>query len=231
MSAPSIASAPDTVAHGKYATGMNLKAATVLITGGSSGIGLGFVKTFLAAGSKVVICGRRMDALEKVKKDHPEVEIFQGDVGTEASRVALFDTVTKRFPDLNIVVNNAGIQNQKHSLAQPPMPWSERQAEIDINFSAVVHMCTLFQPFLHPKTGTSSNCQILRPVHKTAADFESLFRPLYLLSLFQNPPSLISLPVWLITRWPQPPSTLLPRLPAIPTPCLCATSWRRRAYA
>lgn len=89
---------------------MNLAGNTVLITGGSSGIGLGLAEAFLERGNVVVICGRRPDRLAEAKEKLPPVHTRVCDVSDEASRRELTDWVADTFEGLNILINNAGIQ-------------------------------------------------------------------------------------------------------------------------
>lgn len=87
---------------------MDLNAAVVCITGGSSGIGLGLAEHFLNAGSTVVVTGRRDGPLNDAKKKFPKLETFQGDVSDIESRQKLVHWLLENFPKLNILVNNAG---------------------------------------------------------------------------------------------------------------------------
>ncbi|MNS44152.1 putative oxidoreductase [compost metagenome] len=126
---------------------MKLAGNTVLVTGGATGIGLAIAVRFLRAGSKVIICGRRADKLAEAKAHHPGLHTLVADVATAADREALFATVTREFPDLNVLVNNAGIQNRR-KLAEGPHDWAVDQQEIAINFEAPVHLAMLFIPYL-----------------------------------------------------------------------------------
>lgn len=76
---------------------MNLSGNTILITGGTSGIGLEMMKQLMAAGSKVLICGRRMERLQEIKNEYPQIEIKECDVAIAADREALFGWVTNSF--------------------------------------------------------------------------------------------------------------------------------------
>src|SRR6478735_63757 len=126
---------------------MNLAGNTVLITGGASGIGLAFAERFLKAGSKVIICGRREEKLMEAQVRFPGLQTRVCDVASETDRIALFDWASQEFPDLNVLVNNAGIQ-LRTDLANTQLSWKEQQNEIAINFEAPAHMATLFIPFL-----------------------------------------------------------------------------------
>ncbi|GAB2779086.1 SDR family oxidoreductase [Halomonas shantousis] len=121
---------------------MNLSDNTVLITGGGSGIGLAIAQRFLDAGSEVIICGRREDKLREAQTQHPELHVRVADVASQAGREALIGQVTREFPALNVLVNNAGLQRRQR-FAEDDAPWAERQQEIAINFEAPVHLCSL----------------------------------------------------------------------------------------
>lgn len=126
---------------------MNLKGNTVLITGGASGIGLALAERFLTAGNTVIICGRRKEKLEEARQNFPELLTRECDVASETDRLALFEWSAKEFPELNVLVNNAGIQ-LRTDLTGKQLSWKEQQNEIAINFEAPVHLSMLFIPFL-----------------------------------------------------------------------------------
>lgn len=125
---------------------MQITGNTVLITGGSSGIGMALAERFLAAGNEVLICGRRETALNDMREKHPLLHTFVADTGTAAGRQALFAETVARFPKLNVLINNAGIQ-RKVALASDE-PWSETAQEIAINFEGPIHLSMLFIPHL-----------------------------------------------------------------------------------
>ncbi len=87
---------------------MNLKNATALVTGGSSGIGEGIAEALIAAGARVAITGRNKERLEKVAKALGAVGIH-ADVSKEADVLRTMQEVTAAFGHLDILVNNAGL--------------------------------------------------------------------------------------------------------------------------
>jgi uncharacterized oxidoreductase len=125
---------------------MDFKSNTVLITGGGSGIGFAIAERFIQAGSRVVICGRREEKLKEAQAKHPHIHFRVCDVAKPAERAALFDWVTKNHPKLNVLINNAGIQ-QRIQLSQQPS-WKTLSKEFAINLEAPVHLSTLFIPHL-----------------------------------------------------------------------------------
>ena len=80
----------------------------VLITGGTSGIGLSLAEAFLERGALVAVCGRSSAALEDFGRAHPDALAIQADVTVGAARAAMLDAVTDRFGRLDVLVNNAG---------------------------------------------------------------------------------------------------------------------------
>lgn len=125
---------------------MKLSSNTILITGGSSGIGFALAERFAKSGSEVIICGRDNSKLEDVKKKFPKIITFQADLSIEAERISLYEQVAKHFPELNVLVNNAGIQQRVNF--EKGAEWSFVKQEIEINLSAQIHLTGLFIPFL-----------------------------------------------------------------------------------
>ena len=91
---------------------MKLSGNTILITGGSSGIGLAFAERFIKAGNKVIVFGRRENVLQHAKEKFPGLITHVCDLDIESERVSLFDWVTANYPEVNVLVNNAGIQQR-----------------------------------------------------------------------------------------------------------------------
>ena len=116
---------------------------TVFVTGGGSGIGFGLAKRFAEKGNKVIICGRRADQLELAKKQVPSLEIVVGDVSSETERIRIAHEVIGKFPDVNVLVNNAGIQNRLPPLAKE-QSWEPYEKELAINVAAPFHLSMLF---------------------------------------------------------------------------------------
>ena len=129
---------------------MDLKNSTVLITGGTSGIGLEFVRQLAEHGATVIITGRNLDALNETKRKHPEVQIFQSDVSKPQDIENLYHNVTQRFPALNIIINNAGLM-RLIDLQDATLSLENINREIAINLSGTVQMVHQFLPHLLTK--------------------------------------------------------------------------------
>jgi uncharacterized oxidoreductase len=125
---------------------MKLSSNTILITGGGSGIGYGLAERFLKAGSRVIICGRDIIKLAEVKIKYPEVYTVRCDISSEKERIYLRREILDVFPDLNVLVNNAGIQQRINITEEPE--WDLIKKELEINLLAQIHLTALFIPHL-----------------------------------------------------------------------------------
>ncbi|NGZ76941.1 SDR family oxidoreductase [Saccharibacillus alkalitolerans] len=131
---------------------MKMTGNTILITGGGSGIGLAFAERFLKSGNTVIVCGRREDVLRGAQERLPGLVTRVCDVGDERERVALFEWVTANHPDVNVLVNNAGIQQRFNLLkTDARTDWREYGREITINVDAPIHLSMLFASYFAEK--------------------------------------------------------------------------------
>lgn len=121
---------------------MRLSNSKILITGGATGIGLGLTERFIRENNPVIICGRREDALKKAAAQFPSVITKVCDVSKETDRIALYDWIQKNHSDLNVLVNNAGIQNWM-DLSDTDF-YKKTNDEITVNALAPIHLTTLF---------------------------------------------------------------------------------------
>ncbi len=126
---------------------MKLDGNTVLITGGTSGIGLELAKQLLKRSNTIIITGRDSERLEGAKKQLPELHTIQSDASRIADIDSLFARVTQEFPALNILVNNAGVM-RTINLHNEDQSLEELTREIDINFKGPVWMVKRFLPHL-----------------------------------------------------------------------------------
>jgi len=121
---------------------MKLSNNKILITGGASGIGLGLTERFIKENNTVIICGRREDVLKDVANKFPSVITKACDLSNEAGRIELYDWITTNHSDLNVLVNNAGIQNWMK--VSDNDFYTKAENEIEINVLAPVHLANLF---------------------------------------------------------------------------------------
>ena len=90
---------------------MKLSNNKIQITGAASGIGLGLTERFIQENNTVIICGRREALLKEVADRFPSVITKACDLSIEAAGIELFNWVKDNHSDLNVLVNNSGIQN------------------------------------------------------------------------------------------------------------------------
>ncbi|MGB5026612.1 MAG: SDR family NAD(P)-dependent oxidoreductase [Saprospiraceae bacterium] len=121
---------------------MKLSTNKILVTGGASGIGLGLTERFIQENNTVIICGRREATLREVKDKFPSVITKVCDLSLEADRVELYNWVSENHSDLNVLVNNAGIQNWMN-ISDSDF-YSKAINEININVVAPIHLTTQF---------------------------------------------------------------------------------------
>ena len=114
-----------------------------LITGGATGIGFGLAERFVNEGNTVIICGRRETALQEASKKIPSLVTKVCDLSEPTQREELFNWVAEQDDDLNVLVNNAGIQ-QWMSITDGDF-FQRAEEEISTNVEAPVHLCHLFQ--------------------------------------------------------------------------------------
>jgi uncharacterized oxidoreductase len=129
---------------------MKLSGSTILINGGTSGIGLELAKQLLAKGARVIVTGRDQAKLTETKKALPSVETIQSDVADPAQIEALLATVKARFPEMNILINNAGIMRKLN--VHESRSLTDVTREIEINLMGPVRMTQAFLPHLKSKT-------------------------------------------------------------------------------
>lgn len=128
---------------------MQLNGNTVLITGGTSGIGFAFAEKFHQAGSKVIITGRREDRLKEIEKKYPGIVVKTSDAADQNQREALAKWVIENYPEINILINNAGIQLLTD--LKKPVDLTRVRQETEINFIAPIHFSSLFTQHLAAK--------------------------------------------------------------------------------
>jgi uncharacterized oxidoreductase len=133
---------------------MNISGNTVLITGGSSGIGLAMARAFLDAGSEVITCARREERLLEARKKHPNLHVKTCDVANDRERSDLVEWVVTKFSALNVLVNNAGVQRDV-DFTKGIAEFLAGENEIRINLEAPIILAGLLVPHLTGKKGAA----------------------------------------------------------------------------
>jgi len=126
---------------------MNLSGNTVLITGGSSGIGLALAKKFITLQNHVIITGRDKSKLERIKTEIGNIEIFHGDLANEEIVVALADYIRLNHNSANVLINNAAVQ-YNYSFEHEESVTRAIDYEIATNLQAPIKLTALLLPTL-----------------------------------------------------------------------------------
>jgi uncharacterized oxidoreductase len=124
--------------------GKNMKPANnkILITGGATGIGFGLAERFIREKNTVIICGRRGSALQEAAAKLPSIITKVCDLSLQSDREELYKWISEEHGNLNVLVNNAGIQQW---ISPPGNNFFQRaKEEITINIEAPVHLTSLF---------------------------------------------------------------------------------------
>ncbi len=152
---------------------MKISGNTILLTGGATGIGFALSQKLLESGNQVIICGRREQKLEEAAHKLEGLQIKTCDVSKESERIALRDFVVHDCPEVNVLMNNAGIQKDIDFL-EGNEDWKHIGEEISTNLEAPIHLSSLFVPHLRRK----SNAAIVNVSSGLAFTPSSLF-PIY----------------------------------------------------
>jgi uncharacterized oxidoreductase len=126
---------------------MKVTGQTVLITGGSGGIGFALARLLTERGNQVIVCGRRSDKLARAKAKVPALRTKVCDVSRAGSRAALVRWVAERFGSLNVLVNNAGIQRGV-DFTKGPRDLDAADEEVATNLVAPLALSAMLIPHL-----------------------------------------------------------------------------------
>jgi Short-chain dehydrogenase involved in D-alanine esterification of lipoteichoic acid and wall teichoic acid (D-alanine transfer protein) len=126
---------------------------TILITGSTSGIGLGLALRFHNAGNKVIIAGRRKELLDQITTDHPGIEAIVLDVADSASITRASEAIVARYPELNVLINNAGIMHWED--VSEPGSLQIAEDTIATNLLGSIRMVYAFLPQLLKKADSA----------------------------------------------------------------------------
>jgi uncharacterized oxidoreductase len=135
---------------------MKLTGRTILVTGGTAGIGLAFALEFLKRGNVVIVTGRRRSLLDELAVRHPGLHAIQSDAGNPREIAALAAEVKSRFPRLDVLMNNAGISRYRN-LKVPSQNLAGLFDEMQINVGGVIRTTDAFIDILKVNKGTIIN--------------------------------------------------------------------------
>jgi uncharacterized oxidoreductase len=125
---------------------MDTSGKTVLVAGGTSGIGLGLALRLQAAGSTVVVAGRRQEELDRIAGEHPGIGTAVLDVTDPASIAACAATVTAAHPGLDVLVAMAGIMLPED--LRDPASLATAERTVTTNLLGPMRLTAAFLPHL-----------------------------------------------------------------------------------
>ena len=140
---------------------MKMTGNTILITGGTSGIGRALAEAFHDRGNRVIVTGRRQALLDQITTERPGLIGLPLDFDDPASLPRLSADVRARFPELNVLLANAGI-SQAEDLAADNWDTFVAEALVETNILGVLRVAAAFLPMLKARKdatliATSSN--------------------------------------------------------------------------
>ena len=133
---------------------MEILNSTVIITGGSSGIGFEMCTQLIKKGNKVIACGRSLEKLAAAQKQLPDLIIYQCDIAEETECKSFTDWIIENHPETNVLINSAAIVT-KTNFVEDIFTLENLNKEIVTNFIAPVRLTKILYPVIiqnrHPK--------------------------------------------------------------------------------
>ncbi|AOZ92927.1 SDR family oxidoreductase [Paenibacillus crassostreae] len=149
---------------------MKLSNRTIVVTGGTSGIGLAFALELLNRGSKVIVIGRNQATLDQVTNKHKGLIGLQGDVSNANSVREMAAFIRDRYPEVSILFNSAGIM-RAFELMDENLDLERTTAEVETNLTGTIWMTEALLPQLAQQneamivTVSSGLSYVTSPVH------------------------------------------------------------------
>jgi uncharacterized oxidoreductase len=125
---------------------MKMSGNSILVTGGGTGIGRGLAEAFHKRGNRVLIAGRRREKLEAVAAANPGMQILAVDMADAVSIAQLVEQAAKRLPDLNVLVNNAGMMQSEN--LRDPASVQKAEAIVATNLLGPIRLTLALLPHL-----------------------------------------------------------------------------------
>lgn len=130
---------------------MKISGNTILVTGGTSGIGRALAEALHAKSNKVIIAGRRQALLDEVTGRNPGMTGIAVDLSDSAAIGEFADSVKSQFPTLNVLINNAGIAGMEDYTADS-IDLTRAYSTIQTNITGVVQLSAALLPTLRAQS-------------------------------------------------------------------------------
>lgn len=127
---------------------MQMQGNTIFLTGGTSGIGRGLAEAFFQRGNQVIIAGRREEHLKKICARHPGMYSYVLDVTSAEAIQAVARQAIEEFPEINCVINNAGVQMRLNFAPDESFDDTHMEREITTNLLGPMRVAAAFLPHL-----------------------------------------------------------------------------------
>jgi NAD(P)-dependent dehydrogenase (short-subunit alcohol dehydrogenase family) len=153
-----------------------LNGTVAVITGATSGIGREAAREFAAAGSKVVVAGRRKERLVELAKEIEskggQALAVQTDVADQDQVGGLISETVERFGRVDVLVNNAGVAIASRFTE---MPLEDFRRLMDVNFWGAVFACRAAVPQMRKQNGGGVILNISSIFGKRGMPFETAY--------------------------------------------------------
>lgn len=132
---------------------MILSDRTILVTGGTSGIGRSLARELDRSGNTVIVCGRDEDRLAEVRAESPRIATRRCDLAYADQREELSEWLAKEHPMADVLINNAAVQ-YRFDVTQP-IDLIRTHHQIEVNLIAPLHLSSLLAEQLAGKPGAA----------------------------------------------------------------------------
>ncbi|EJO07599.1 SDR family NAD(P)-dependent oxidoreductase [Oenococcus oeni] len=152
---------------------MELKNKKIVVTGGTSGIGLAFAKKLAAIDNQIIIGSRSKEKITEVVKDNKNISGYQVDVSDQESVERFYKQTISEFKNIDIVINSAGIMRH-YNLLDEKTTSQKLQAEIQTNLIGTINIDKIFLPILRKQAES-----MIVNISSGLANLSSAAHPIY----------------------------------------------------